>query len=95
MPIASNAKLASRYHAPFVAKANKARLVFMKTFWLRQKPNQDYLIPYKLDFFCISGRPIFIVDCFYNADGVLVKANVTPGPAKAETVSVISRQNHS
>ena len=54
-----------------------------------QKPNEDYLIHYKLDFFCISVRTIFIVDCFYNADGVLVKAIVTPGPTKIETVSVI------
>ena len=30
------------------------------------------------------------MDCFYNADGVLVKAIVTAGPTKAETVSVIS-----
>jgi len=34
------------------------------------------------------------MDCFYNADGVLVKAIVTAGPTKAETVSVISRQNY-
>jgi hypothetical protein len=44
----------------------------------------------KLDFFGISVRAIFIVDCFYNADGVLVKAIVTTGPTKAETVSIIS-----